>query len=457
MKMKTDKKYLFWGLTALFVVCGSILFYYSLFHLDNIINVANKFMAIIMPIVDGLVLAYLMSPITNFFEKKLMGDVFRNKTYNEKTKKRIRLLIVLFSYLLVGFIIYEFFKLVIPELKVSIQSIIDQFDVYAENFEKWLDKILVNFPQLESVVSGWWSGNGSDLTTWISENVLTKANDFLATITSGVFSVLTALWNLIIGIIISIYLLCGKETFLGQAKKMVYALMKRSTANAFIHNVRFTNKTFIGFLGGKIIDSIIIGILCLILTSIMDTPYKTLISVIIGVTNVIPFFGPYIGAIPSAILVLMVDPMECLHFVIMIFLLQQFDGNILGPKILGDSTGLSSFWVIFSITIFGGLFGVLGMIVGVPLFAVIYTGIKAYVKAKLEDKDLTNETSKYVYVDYIDEKHNYIKIPREQISGLFNIIAEKKKNAEADQETNINNNVKNSDSDDSYNNNDRQG
>ena len=137
--------------------------------------------------------------------------------------------------------------------------------------------------------------------------------------------------------------------------------------------------------------------------------------------------------------------------------LNQFDGNILGPKILGDSTGLSSFWVIFSITIFGGLFGVLGMIVGVPLFAVIYTGIKAYVKAKLEDKDLTNETSKYVYVDYIDEKHNYIKIPREQISGLFNIIAEKKKNAEADQETNINNNVKNSDSDDSYNNNDRQG
>lgn len=426
MKISNDKKYLSWGLTTFLVVCGCILFYYALFHLENIKAVFRNFFQIIMPIVDGFVLAYLLSPIINFVEKKLMGDFVRNKKYSEKSKKRVRALTITFTMVLCTFLVYEFFKLIIPELKDSIEAISEQFPQYKENFEKWLSGVLAKNPQLESVVTQWWESNGTDVTTWLNENVFNKANDFLLKITSGIFGALTAVWNFIIGVIISIYLLYNKETFLGQAKKLVYAVMKRTTANAFIHNVRFTNKTFIGFIIGKIVDSIIIGILCFILTKTLNISYASLISVVVGVTNVIPFFGPYIGAIPCAILVLMVDPMECLKFVIMIFLLQQFDGNILGPKILGNSTGIGGFWVIFSITLFGGLWGVLGMVVGVPLFAVIYTGVKAYVNAKLQEKKLVTDTTKYIYVDYIDEKHDYIKIPREQVLGLVSKIVEGK-------------------------------
>ncbi len=220
----------------------------------------------------------------------------------------------------------------------------------------------------------------------------------------GVFK---ALWNLIIGFIISIYLLGSKEKFAGQAKKIVYAVFDRKAGNELISNFRFIHGTFIGFLGGKIVDSIIIGIICFVCTSVIGTPYSILVSVIIGLTNIIPFFGPWIGGIPSALLVLMVDPKQALYFGILIIVIQQFDGNILGPKILGDSTGLSGFWVIFSITIFGGLFGVLGMVVGVPIFAVFYAGVKSMVNRSLHKRSLPTDLSPYMTVGQIEESMTF--------------------------------------------------
>ena len=216
----------------------------------------------------------------------------------------------------------------------------------------------------------------------------------------GVFK---ALWNFVIGFIISIYVLGSKERFAGQAKKIVYALFDRKAGNEIITNFRFIHSTFIGFIGGKIVDSIIIGVICFVCTSIIGTPYAILVSVIVGVTNVIPFFGPWIGGVPSALLVLMVDPIQALYFIILILVIQQFDGNILGPKILGDSTGLSGFWVIFAITIFGGLFGVLGMVVGVPIFAVFYAGVRASVNRMLCRKELPTDIHPYMTVGQIDE------------------------------------------------------
>ena len=228
----------------------------------------------------------------------------------------------------------------------------------------------------------------------------------IKTISSSVVGILSALWDFVIGFIISIYVLASKEKFTAQAKKAIYALFETDSANIIIRNVRFANDTFVGFLGGKIVDSIIIGLLCYIGTTILQTPYSALVSVIVGVTNIIPFFGPYIGAIPSVLLIFMVDPLHplnCLYFILFILLLQQFDGNILGPKILGSSTGLTGFWVIFSITLFGGLMGVLGMIVGVPLFAVIYAGIRAFFNIKLQKKGLPIEAYRYEHVEYIDQ------------------------------------------------------
>jgi predicted PurR-regulated permease PerM len=223
------------------------------------------------------------------------------------------------------------------------------------------------------------------------------------TSTSLVGSIITifkSLLNFIIGIIISIYLLVDKERFIAQAKKVLYAFLTRERANNFINNLRYSDKIFGGFISGKIIDSLIIGVLCYIGMLVLRLPYSVLIAVLVGITNIIPYFGPFIGAIPSAFFILMIDPKKCLVFVIFILILQQFDGNILGPKILGDSTGLNSFWVIFSITVFSGLFGILGMFIGVPVFAVIYAAFKTLINKRLEIKHMPVETSYYIDYDY---------------------------------------------------------
>ena len=201
--------------------------------------------------------------------------------------------------------------------------------------------------------------------------------------------------NFLIGIIVAVYVLNCKTTFASQAKKIIYSIFNKKLGSAIIHEIRFVHQGFGGFIIGKLIDSLIIGILCYICLTLMKMPYTMLISVIIGITNIIPFFGPFIGAVPSFILLLLVSPMQSLYFIIFIFVLQQFDGNILGPKILGDSTGLSSFWVLFSILFFGGLMGFFGMIIGVPFFAVAYHLISQAVNKALQKKELSTNTDDY--------------------------------------------------------------
>ena len=216
------------------------------------------------------------------------------------------------------------------------------------------------------------------------------------------------LFNLIIGIILSIYVLSSKEVFAAQSKKIIYALLEQKKANQLIKDFRSVNKTFGGYISAKLLDSLIIGILCFIGISILRMPYTVLIAVIVGVTNIIPFFGPYIGAIPSIILILMVDPIKALYFTIFVLILQQFDGNILGPKLLGDSTGLSSFWVVTSITLFGGYFGIIGMAIGVPVFAVIYAGLRRWITGMLTAKKLATNTNDYLNLSEIRD-HEYIE------------------------------------------------
>ena len=209
--------------------------------------------------------------------------------------------------------------------------------------------------------------------------------------------------------------MADKEGFTAKAKMLTYAVFNTSHANFIIHSMRFTNKTFIGFFTGKILDSAIIGVLCYIGMSFLNMPYTLLISVIIGVTNVIPFFGPYLGAIPSIFLILLVDPMQAIYFAIFILILQQFDGNILGPKILGESTGLSSFLVIVAILIGGGIFGIPGMIIGVPVFAVLYAALEKLVHISLVYKKVPDQEQQYTNIDCLDPETNEpILFPKEE-------------------------------------------
>lgn len=399
--MKKNSNYIKWGITAFLVILSGLVSYYIIFHLDNFKGVLNNILVILTPITDGLILAYLLTPLLNIIERKVIIPGFALIHIRPK-KKYVRIVSILATVALVFFAIYEFFAMVIPQIINSIQQIIYQFPTYVDTLTIWISKLLENNPDIENFATSIINSYSGEIESFINSKILPQLNNFIMSISIGVYSVLKEFWNFIIGFIISIYVLAGKERFAAQFKKIAYAFLPVETSNRFISNVRFANKTFGGFFVGKILDSIIIGVICFAVTNMIGTPFCVLISVIIGVTNIIPFFGPFLGAIPSIILILFIDPIQAFYFIIFVIILQQVDGNVIGPKILGNSTGLSSFWVIFSITLFGGLFGIFGMVIGVPVFAVIFAFIKSLVESKLAAKELPTDTVKYLKLLYID-------------------------------------------------------
>lgn len=415
MKINLRNKYIKWGTTAFLVIAASICFYYLMFHGANIKLGIVTATQVVLPVVLGFITAYLLTPVLNIVEYRLLIP-FCNRCKIKETKKRNSLIrgcgIIITLFLFIA-VIYILISMLLSEIVPSIANIASNFDVYIDNITNWVNKTLEDNPELGSYAIKAIDKYSGELEVWLNDVVFTQSSELIKKVSLSIINVLSILWDFVIGVIIAIYVMASKEKFTGQAKKITYAVFERDTANAVIRNFRFTHRTFIGFIGGKIVDSIIIGLLCFIGTTLMNTPYTVLVSVIIGVTNVIPFFGPFLGAIPCSILIFVVDPthpLNTVYFAIFILLLQQFDGNILGPKILGDSTGITGFWVIFSITLFGGLFGVLGMIIGVPIFAVIYAAIKSLVNSALQKKELPDTTELYVDLDKVDEDglHPYV-------------------------------------------------
>lgn len=408
MKFRWNNKYVCWGITAFCVLAAAILFYYGMFHGSNVRLAFRTVREVMMPIVMGFVLAYLMTPILNQIEYRMIKPVFEKISMKDMKKKNsmIRGISIIFTTILCVFTIYVVIAMFVSQIVPSIVNLVENFDTYVNNVINMINRLLENNPELGNYATKLINRYSVELETWLNNTVFTATSEVIKTVSLSVINVLGVLWDGIIGFIISIYLMASKEKFAGQAKKIAYALFSKDTANTVIRNFRFTHKTFSGFISGKVLDSLIIGLICFSVTSLMGTPYAALVSLIIGVTNIIPFFGPFLGAIPCSVLVLLVDPMHplnCVYFVILIFILQQFDGNILGPKILGESTGLAGFWVIFSITLFGGIFGILGMIVGVPIFAVIYAAIKSMVHTSLAKKNMPQETEAYLTVEAVDE------------------------------------------------------
>ncbi len=408
MRIRWNNRYVRWGLTALLVIVGSIMFYYLLFHGSNIKTAFQIIIGIMMPVVFGFILAYLLTPVLNFIEQRILYPLRKRLKLKEgaKTRKRTRGLSILITACLFYLVIHTLIGMLVSQIVPSIESIISKYDTYVNNFTIWLNQLLADNPEIKNYVTNLVNRYSAELERFLNETVLVKSSELIKTVSLSVLGFLKVLWNFVIGFIISIYILGSKEKFAIQAKKLVYACFDSDSGNVIINNFRFAHNTFIGFISGKILDSLIIGLLCFIGTTIMQTPYAALVSVIIGVTNIIPFFGPFLGAIPSAVLILVVDPLHplnCVYFVIFILVLQQVDGNLIGPKILGNSTGLSGFWVIFAITLFGGLFGVLGMIVGVPIFAIIYTAVKSVVNSALIKKNMPIESDVYKDLECVDE------------------------------------------------------
>lgn len=410
MKLKINSKYFRWGITAFSVIAGGICFYYLIFHISEFLQNIKSLFSMIMPVMFGLVIAYLLTPILNFIELKILNPLFDRLKVKAtaRRKKLIRGIAVILTSLLMILAIYALIAMLISQIVPSIQAVVSNFDGYVSDLSTWLNNLMEDNQELKNFVMPQVTTLFSSLETWLDDTatLLEKSGEVLKTVSLSILSFLKVTWNFVIGFIISIYVLVSKETFSAQGKKMIYAIFETDSANSILNSLRFVHRTFIGFISGKVLDSVIIGMLCFIGTTLLGTPYAALVSVIVGVTNVIPFFGPYLGAIPCAFLILIVDlshPMTCVTFVIFILILQQIDGNLIGPRILGDSTGLSGFWVIFSITLFGGLFGVAGMIVGVPIFAVFFAAVKGLVNRSLQKKKLPLQSDVYLDMEYIDE------------------------------------------------------
>lgn len=405
-----NNKYIAWGITAFVVIACAIVFYMLLHYVGPLYEGVKFILRVLSPFIWGIIIAYLLNPAMSYYEYKLFNPlVSRLKT--TKFKKYIKkgtsrgLSIALAEIIMIA-VISTLIALVLPQMYNSIQLIIFNSPSYYEKILKWIENLLKNYPAAESFVSHTVGNIGSAVSSWISDQLMPRVDSIIYNVTSSVIYILRGLYNVIIGIIVSVYILNKKEKVIASCKKILYSIFSLKTASKIKKMTLFTDEIFRGFITGKMLDSAIIGVICYIFCLIAKMPYALLISVIVGLTNIIPFFGPFIGAIPSILLILMISPSKALIFSFFILLLQQFDGNILGPKILGTTTGVGGFWVLFSIILGAGLFGFWGMLLGVPVWVIIYTWLQKGIQKRLINKGLPPDTESYFNLDYIDEETN---------------------------------------------------
>lgn len=405
MRIKWNKNYLYKGVTAFCVIALSIVFYMLLSRWGEIAGIFSKINGALSPVLIGICIAYLLAPVMNFLEcavfRKLGSKIFSKSENRAKILSRVLGIVSVIVILLIftaGVIL-----MVIPQLIDSIEKLINNTDRYINVAQDWINGFISENAEFESTMAGLLKSTFGSIRNWLTEAIISKVDVLIINISSGVYSVIKAIFDFAIGIIVSVYLLYSKESFLAQIKKLLYSIFKIKTVNTILNGFRLTNKMFGGFLLGKLLSSLIVGIICAIFMLIFGMPYAALVSALIAVTNIIPFIGPFIGAIPSAFLLLLESPGKCLIFIVFIIVLQFFEGNVLSAKIMGNNTGLTGFWVIFAILL-GGIFGFIGMIVGVPLFAVFYHLISYISKRRLGRKGLPTETGAYEAVDSITER-----------------------------------------------------
>ena len=383
------KPYLYGMLAGFGAISLSIIFFFLIYRFDGFGSAISTLTGILMPFIYGAVIAYLLKPVCNTIE------AFLRRFIPEKMKGLINALSVTFTILFGLLLIYALCMMIIPQLITSVTTLYYTAQANITKFMYWANHLefIEKNEQIMELLNSAYAALNTNLDTWIKNTLLPSMQNILSGAALGVLNVVVVLKNLIIGIIVAVYMLASRKRFVQQGKMVLYSVVKPRWASLITEEVKYADRMFGGFINGKILDSAIIGLLCYIGCLIFKFPSALLVSVIIGVTNVIPFFGPFIGAIPATLLILIQNPIKALWFVLFVLVLQQLDGNIIGPKILGNTTGLSSFWVLFAILLFGGLWGFAGMIVGVPLFAVIYDVIKKLVIHGLrrnEELDMLN-------------------------------------------------------------------
>lgn len=387
MKINWNSKYTTISVYAFIVACGSIIFYLIASEMTSFQIKVSGVIAMLMPFIIGFTMAYLFNFILDFYE----NNVINFKVLNKSRPKLKRFIGLVLTYTTVILLIFLFLNFVFPQLVSSVMGLVNDIPLYIANitelFNDFNSKYEIQEEYYNLLVEQWEK---------YKDTIVKFVTNLIPVLGNLVKATLSSLWNIVLGVIVSIYLLTDKEKFFALNKKITRSLFSEARANRIIQLTNRSNNIFGKFLSGKILDSFIIGILTFIVITIFKMPYTILISFIISITNIIPFFGPFIGAVPSAIIILFVSPIKAFWFVIIILVIQQIDGNIIGPKILGDSLGISAFWILFSLLVSGKIFGFIGLIIGVPLFVLIYSIIKDIVENRLKKKGLPHETDEYM-------------------------------------------------------------
>lgn len=409
MKWKPGKKQLSIMASVIFCSLVIMLIYYVIFKGSSLAKGFNRLLSILTPIILGCVIGYILTPVLNTIENRWIYPLYNLKGINLKDqqyikkRKKIRNVSVFFTMFLFFAMLYAMLMVLVPQLIRSIRDIIRNFPYYASNFQRFMDKYLNDNPSVRRVVDSLLQEYSTNITKLFKDNFVPNLSSMISTISKSMMSFVQIFLYLIVGTVVAVYVLNSKEVFIGQGKKVLYAFLKRDIANEVIGAFRYAHHTFTGFIMGKLVDSLIVGIICFISLKIMKVPYPIVLAFCVGITNMIPFFGPYIGGGFGLILLVMINPIKALVFLVIIVILQQIDGNILGPLILGNSTGLSSFWVIFAIMFFGGIWGPIGWLIGVPVFACIYALFGHITMKKLREKKLPRDTTTYIDTAYMDE------------------------------------------------------
>ncbi len=427
------KKYVGYGITAFLVIAAAVFLIFIFVRQEDFDATVDRIKTAFAPIIYGVVFAYLMNPLMNFFEEHLKNFLYRHAKKITRAKRTARVISIILTLIVVFLLITVIIYMFVPELTATVSSLIEELPEQTERFMAWYNEFINDGSTISTYTADTLEKLITYLEDFVNNDLLDYATNILSFLATGIWSVFSIVYNIVIGLIVSVYILYSKETFSCQAKKILYSMFKRRRANTILRVTKQCHFKFTGSITGKIVDSAIIGILCFVGMVILDMPYKLLISIIVGVTNIIPFFGPFIGAVPTAFLILCVDPWKCLYFIIFIIILQQIDCNLLTPKIVGDTIGISAIWVLFACVVFGSLWGLIGMLLGVPLMACIYMIIKEIVEYRLQKKCLDTATDSYIGVDHVNEQEVVLIEPVDEpekmtIDEYYRMIREEREN-----------------------------
>ncbi len=394
--MKHKEGVVRWGLAVFLTVSAILLFYDTLFGSRVLPKFGDALLEALKPVIIGGMLAYLLAPVIDFFERHLFpGQLKKAWEEGRLISRRARAVSLILTWIIIGVLAYLLGMVLLPQLYRSVVQLIASVETYYNTISGWVQHLLESNPAVEAWVAAQMDTFYESASTWLRNEVFNRTQILMVAVSGGVLSTISFLSDLLVGAIVSVYFMATKECCAAQARKVTYSLFDRERVGWIFRGAAKADRIFSGFVRGKLLDSLIIGILCFIGCSVLRLPYTPLVSVIVGVTNVIPFFGPFLGAIPSFFLILLVNPLQSLYFLLFVLALQQLDGNVIGPMILGDSTGLSSLWVIIAILVGGSFFGVAGMFFGVPVCACFYSLASFLVERRLERKCLPVETERY--------------------------------------------------------------